>query len=128
MGGYVNLEFYKKFPTMTKTIVLMNSTTREDSEEQRLNRNRASALVQKNKVAFVNMAISNLLTPKSNKKLKMEVEELKKKAVKMSTKGIIASLQGMKIRTENTGSFTKFEGTKYIIAGKEDPVLDFNSL
>ncbi len=34
----------------------------------------------------------------------------------------------MKIRTDHTGLFAKFNGQKIIIAGKQDPVMDFNTI
>lgn len=128
MGGYVSLEFQNIFPTMCNSLVLVNSTPQADSEERKANRDRAAALVLKNKRAFVNMAISNLLMPENNKVFKSQIEELKQHALKFSTEGIYAAIKGMKIRTDHTGLFTKFKGQKIVIAGKGDPVMDFNTI
>ncbi|PKD21415.1 alpha/beta hydrolase [Salegentibacter salinarum] len=128
MGGYVSLEFQNIFPTMCNSLVLVNSTPQADSEERKANRDRAVALVLKNKRAFVSMAISNLLTPENNKIFKSQIEELKNRALKFSTEGIYAAIKGMKIRTDHTGLFAKFNGQKIIIAGKQDSVMDFNTI
>jgi len=128
MGGYVSLEFQNIFPTMCKSLVLVNSTPQADSEERKANRDRAAALVLKNKRAFVSMAISNLLTPENNTIFKSEIELLKNRALEFSSEGIYAAIKGMKIRTNHTGLLAKFEGQKIIVAGKQDPVLDFNTI
>ncbi|MBZ9728207.1 alpha/beta fold hydrolase [Salegentibacter sp. JZCK2] len=128
MGGYVSLEFQNIFPTICHSLVLVNSTPQADSEERKANRDRAAALVLKNKRAFVSMAISNLLTPENNKVFKSQIEELKNRALEFSTEGIYAAIKGMKIRTDHTGLFAKFKGQKIIVAGKQDPVLDFNTI
>ena len=125
MGGYVSLEFQKNFNSMCKAIVLINSTPAADSEERQENRDRASALVRKNKKAFVSMAIGNLLRPENSEKFKDELEILKQKAHKMESTAIIAALQGMKIRTDNSMSLKRFTGKKIIVAGESDPVLEF---
>jgi pimeloyl-ACP methyl ester carboxylesterase len=128
MGGYVALAFCESFPKMTKGLILMNSTTEEDSEERKINRDRAVDLVQSNKKAFVSMAISNLLTPENNKKFRTEIEELKDAALKFPIEGIVAALKGMKIRTNKKDVLKEFKGYKLIISGAKDPVLDSETL
>lgn len=128
MGGYVSLSFCEKHPEMINSLVLMNSTPEEDSEEKKENRERAVDLVRRNKPAYIKMAISNLLTPENNKKFKNETEKLKAEAMQFPEKGITAALQGMKIRTDKIEALKNFSGRKIIIAGKNDPVLEYNSL
>ncbi|WP_037318742.1 alpha/beta fold hydrolase [Salegentibacter sp. Hel_I_6] len=128
MGGYVSLEFQNIFPTICKSLVLVNSTPQADSEERKANRDRAAALVLKNKKAFVSMAISNLLTPENNKVFKSQIEVLKNRTLQFSTEGIYAAILGMKIRTDNTGHFAKFNRQKIIVAGENDPILDYNTI
>ncbi|TDN95172.1 pimeloyl-ACP methyl ester carboxylesterase [Salegentibacter sp. 24] len=128
MGGYVSLEFQNIFPTILHSLVLVNSTPQADSEERKANRDRAAALVLKNKRAFVSMAISNLLTPENNKIFKSEIDKIKNRAMEFTTAGIHAAIRGMKIRTDHTGLFAEFSKQKIIVAGKLDPVLDFNTI
>ncbi len=128
MGGYVSLEFQNIFPTIPTGLALINSTPVADSPERRKNRERATQLVQKNKKAFVSMAISNLLTPENNHKLKPEVEILKKRALTFSKEAIMAALQGMKIRTDHTELLRAYTKPKFIICGENDPVLDFKTI
>ena len=124
MGGYVGLAFVEKFPGLTKSLVLMNSTPEEDSEEKKINRDRSISIVRKNKKAFVSMAIRNLLPPENYLKFKKEIDELKNQANQMSEEGIIAALKGMKIRTNRISLLKNFRNPKYLILGTKDPVLN----
>jgi len=45
-----------------------------------------------------------------------------------SDKGITAALEGMKIRTNYTGLFSQFQGQKYLVAGRKDPVLTYTDI
>lgn len=126
MGGYVCLAFCKKFPIMSKGIVLLNSTPETDSEERRKNRDRAIKIVRKNKNSYISMAISNLLSEKNRELFPKELGKLKKEALCFSEEGIIAALRGMKIRTDKVSVLTLYNGPKYIVAGIDDPILKFS--
>ena len=60
MGGYVALAFCDAFPEKVKALCLMNSTSRADSDEKKINRNRAIEAVKNNYKTFVRISISNL--------------------------------------------------------------------
>ena len=128
MGGYVSLAFCQKFPIMTKGLVLLNSTPEADSEERRKSRDRSIKIVRKSKNAYISMAISNLLSEKNRELFPKELEKLKKDALGFSKEGIIGALKGMKIRTSKVSTLTHFKGSKYIIAGINDPVLIFSDV
>ena len=128
MGGYVSLAFCEKFLIMTESLVLLNSSPAPDSEEKKINRDKAIALVKKNKKAFVKMAVSNLVTKESNLKFENEMKELIKDALDFSEEGIISALKGMKIRTSKTAVLKAFQGTKYIVASKQDPVINYEEI
>ncbi len=126
MGGYVGLAFCKKFPILLKGIVLLNSTPESDNEERRINRDRAIKIVRKNKDSYISMAIANLLSAKNRELFPEQLEKLKKEALSLSEEGIIAALKGMKIRTDETSTLTLYNGSKYMVAGDKDPVLNFS--
>ncbi|MFV8225196.1 alpha/beta fold hydrolase [Christiangramia aquimixticola] len=128
MGGYVSLEFLKKFPKMLQSIVLINSTPVQDSEERKDVRDRSVELVGKNKKAYISMAISNLFADASREKYATEIDELKIRALKMSKEGVQAALIGMKNRTNLTEELKNFENQKVIIAADEDQILDIREL
>ncbi len=127
MGGYVTLAFLEQYPQNTAGLVLMNSTPEEDSAEKRINRDRSVAVVEKNKKAYINTAISGLVTPENNIKFKAELDTLKSEANTFPTQGITAALKGMKIRTNKKQLLKDFNNFKVIISGKNDPIMPYNS-
>lgn len=128
LGGYIALAFAELFPENIKKLCLLNSTALPDSKERQLNRDRAIKLVKKNAAIFVGMAIPNLFTEKSRLKFKGEIIFVKKEALKTSTQGIIASLEGMRIRKDRTFVLQNNTFKKLFILGKKDPLLNRNDL
>lgn len=128
MGGYVSLAFLEARPEMVNSIILLNSTPKADSEVRKTQRDKAVELVKQNKRTFVSLSISNLLTAGNIEKFGREVEALKEEAQQFGAKGIIAAIQGMKIRKDRTSILKSFKGGKYILAGKRDPVLDYQEI
>lgn len=124
MGGYVCLALLEKSPSPVKNLVLVNSTPEEDSEERKQNRERAIDLINRNKSAYIKMAISNLTSPENSRIFKSELEELKAEALQFSTEGIIACLRGMKIRTNKIELLKSLNAQKIMIMGRKDPVLN----
>ena len=128
MGGYVLLELLRNFPMILKSIMLINSTPVADSVEKQKIRDRSVKLVATNKEAYIKMAISNLYSESSMKKLASEIEELKSRAVTMNAKNVQAALLGMKIRTDYLEELKAFQNQKIIVAGKQDPILDIDEI
>ncbi|GAA4233518.1 alpha/beta hydrolase [Postechiella marina] len=128
MGGYVALAFAEKNPDALKGLVLINSTAVADTEEKKKNRDRAITAVKNNHKSFIRMAIANLLRPKNRKLFAEEKKATIKEALKTPLQGIVAALEGMKIREDREVllHFTPYK--KMMIIGKKDPVLDYNSL
>ena len=126
MGGYVALAYAELYPESIKGLVLLNSTSKEDSPERKKNRDRAIKAVKKDYETFIRLAISNLFSEDNRERLSTTIEKVKLQALKTPLQGIIASLEGMKIRKDreillNTSSFPKL-----LILGKKDPVLNYD--
>jgi pimeloyl-ACP methyl ester carboxylesterase len=128
MGGYVALAFAERHPEMCSEIVLLNSTPKADTAERKENRDRAIVLVKKHKDAFLSMAISNLFAEANKEIFTAEIESIKHDALKMKTQGIIAALEGMKIRKDRTRLLKKLTIPKTIIAGTLDPIMPVDDL
>lgn len=126
MGGYVTLAFCEKFPQSTSGIILMNSTPVEDTAEKKINRDRSVDVVKRNKKAYIDAAISGLVTPENDIKFKDEIDEIKDYATAFPTNGITAALLGMKIRTNKIEVLKKFNKLKIMISGKKDPIMPYN--
>lgn len=125
MGGYVGLAFAELFPNNIQKLVLLNSTSKEDSAEKKLNRTRAIKAVKQNYVNFVSLAIGNLFSENNRTRLANEIEKAKVQALKTPLQGIVASLEGMKIRKDREALLHKNLFPVLLILGKKDPVLNY---
>ncbi|MEN2415735.1 alpha/beta fold hydrolase [Flavobacterium mesophilum] len=125
MGGYVGLAFSELYPDKIKKLVLLNSTSKEDSAEKKLNRTRAIKAVKQNYVSFVSLAIANLFSENNRIRLANEIEKVKEQALKTPLQGIIASLEGMKIRKDRETLLHENRFPVLLILGKKDPVLNY---
>ena len=125
MGGYVALAFAEMYPLAVKGMVLLNSTSKADTEERKTNRDRAIKAVKKDYIGFVRLSIANLFNPDNRERLVDEIEKVRAEALKTPLQGIVASLEGMKIRKDRE---TLLRSTTYpilLILGKKDPVLNY---
>jgi pimeloyl-ACP methyl ester carboxylesterase len=125
MGGYVALAFAEMFPAKIKGLVLMNSTSKADSEERKINRSRAIKAVKKDYVGFIRLSIANLFNPDNRERLSGEIEKVKTEALKTPLQGIVASLEGMKIRKDREALLRSTSYPILLILGKKDPVLNY---
>lgn len=125
MGGYVSLAFAELYPEMIKGIVLLNSTSKEDSQERKLNRMRAVKAVKQNASVFVGMSIANLFSEENREKLSNEIEAVKEEALKTPLQGIISALEGMKARKDREFILHQATFPILLILGKKDPVLNY---
>ena len=125
MGGYVGLAFAELFPKNINKLVLLNSTSKADSHEKKINRNRAIKAVKQNYVNFVSLAIGNLFSENNRTRLTEEIEEAKIQALKTPLQGIVASLEGMKIRKDRESLLKENLFPVLLILGKKDPVLNY---
>ena len=126
MGGYVALAFAELYPDNVKGIVLQNSTSRADSDERKTNRDRAIVAVKQNYSAFIRMSIANLFSEDNRERLADIIEEVKLEALKTPLQGIVAALEGMKIRKDREVILHFAPYPIQLILGKKDPVLNYD--
>ena len=128
MGGYAGLAFAEHHPEMISGLCLMNSSSRADSDEKKTNRDRAIEAVKKNHRAFVKIAIPNLFSEDNRERFADQIVDITDKALLMSPQGIIAALEGMKVRKERTPLLLEKKFPLLMIIGKKDTALDYDSL
>jgi len=126
MGGYIGLAFAELYPEKLQKLVLLNSTSKEDTAEKKLNRTRAIKAVKQNYTSFVSMAIANLFSENNRERLANEIEKVKTEALKTPLQGIVASLEGMKIRKDRENILKRNLFPVLLILGKKDPVLNYD--
>lgn len=123
MGGYVALAFAELYPDTVKGIVLVNSTSRADTDERKRNRERAIVAVKQNYSAFIRMSIANLFCEDNRERLADSIEEVKLEALNTPLQGIVAALEGMKIRKDREVMLHFAPYPIQLILGKKDGVL-----
>lgn len=126
MGGYVALAFAEFYPDYVKGLVLLNSTSRADSDEKKHNRDRAIKAVKHNHTNFVRLSIANLFSEDNRIILAQEIEYVKTEALKTPLQGIVASLEGMKIRKDREVLLHFGSYPILLVLGKQDPVLKYD--
>lgn len=126
MGGYVALAFAELYPDNVKGLFLLNSTSRADSDERKINRDRAIKAVKQNHTNFVRISITNLFNEDNREVFAKEVEKVKLQALKTPLQGIVASLEGMKIRKDREVLLHFAPYPIQLVLGKKDGVLIYD--
>ncbi|AXG74017.1 alpha/beta hydrolase [Flavobacterium arcticum] len=126
MGGYVALAFGELYPDMVKGIVLQNSTARPDSDERKKNRDRAIQAVKRDHTSFVRLAIANLFSEENRERLLPEIEALRSQALKTPVQGIVAALEGMKVRNDREVLLHFGPYPIMLVLGKKDQGLPYD--
>jgi len=127
MGGYISLAFSEKYPDKINKLVLLNSSSEADSKERQINRDRAIQVIQTHKEVFIKMGIAALFTEERQKKFKHLIEKFSAEAFDFPVEGIIAAIEGMKVRKDRTSVLKEFKGEKYMISGIEDPIIPISN-
>jgi len=128
MGGYVALALAELFPDRVNGLCLMNSTALDDSPEKKTNRDRAIQAIKQNHKTFIRLSIANLFRPKNRKIYSNDIQKIIKEALQFPVQGMIAALEGMKIRKKRVQLFRNASYKKMIIIGRKDPALHYETL
>jgi pimeloyl-ACP methyl ester carboxylesterase len=126
MGGYVALAFAELYPEMMKGLVLLNSTSKADSHERKINRNRAIKAVKQNYSAFVSLSIANLFSEANRERLADDIIKVREQALQTPLQGIIAALEGMKVRKDREKLLHTATFPMLLILGEKDGVLNYS--
>ncbi|GAB4140061.1 MAG: alpha/beta hydrolase [Bacteroidia bacterium] len=128
MGGYVALAFAEKYPEHVSGLCLFHSTARPDSEEKKLDRERAIRIVKRDTSKYTSALVTNLFALANVKYFKKEITWLKRIASRTKKQAIVACLEGMKIRKSREVILKFAAFPVMIIAGTRDNVIPCQSL
>ena len=98
-------------------------SSRADSDERKTNRDRAIKAVKQNYTNFVRLSIANLFSEDNRERLENEIEKVKLEALKTPLQGIVAALEGMKIRKDREVLLHFAPYPIQLVLGKKDSVL-----
>ncbi|MBL0046827.1 MAG: alpha/beta hydrolase [Bacteroidetes bacterium] len=128
MGGYVALAFAELYSDNLKGMVLFHSTALPDSKEKKRDREKAIEFVKKNPKVYAQEATKKLFAPLNVDLFRNKVELAQSISVRTSQQGIIAALEGMKVR-KNREVVLKFARYPVLfIAGKLDTTIPFERI
>lgn len=127
MGGYVALAYADLHPNNLKGICLFNSTAFADSDTKKADRDRAIKVVKESPRIYVNELIPKLFAQHRLDELKTEIKKVKIIASLTSKQGIIASLEGMKIRPDRT-HILRLRIPILFVAGEKDNVIPIDTI
>jgi pimeloyl-ACP methyl ester carboxylesterase len=121
MGGYVTMAFAELYPKVLSGYSLFHSTCFADSEEKKLNRDREISLVKCGKKRqIVNVNIPKGFANENVRIFPQEVERAKRVALGNPDQGIIAILNGMKVRRDRTERLQNDQLPLLLIGGMND--------
>ncbi len=120
MGGYVALDFAERYSHLLKGMVLFHSHALKDSEEAKKQRELTIEKIKIDHNSFINNFIPDLFATINVEKYLSEIEKLIFQASCTPKIGIIAALEGMKIRNSKLNVLATSSYPVLFIIGKED--------
>lgn len=120
MGGYVSLAFAQKYPKNIRALGLFHSQAASDSVEARKNRDRTIDIVQSDSRGFIKAFIPDLFAPENQERFAGEIGNLKMQAERTPVEGVVAALEGMKLRKDSLELLKSITVPVLFIAGKKD--------
>lgn len=127
MGGYVSLALAENYPDDVRGLCMFHSSAKADNEAKKKDRTRAIKVVKRNAKIFIDEAIPNLFNTKYKPHLRA-IDKAKKTALQTSKQGVVAALEGMRIRLDRE-IILKFAPYPVLyVIGKEDNILPYKDL
>jgi pimeloyl-ACP methyl ester carboxylesterase len=127
MGGYVVLSYLAKYRGKVSGICLFHSTPFADNEEKKANRDREIELIKQGKQEILfNTNVPKGFATDNLVKFSAKVEWAKKVAATCQPEGIIALLEGLKIRMDRQSLLKETTMHVLYILGKKDNYISYD--
>ncbi len=123
MGGYVTLEFLRKYPAETEGIILFHSVPFADTPEKKAQRDREIEVVLAGKKDLLAAGVANSLAPANRKRMANHIEELADQVFLTEDAGVLALLRGMEQRRDNNATLTESSVPQMFIFGRGDEFI-----
>ena len=127
MGGYVALAYAELHPEKLEQLGLFFSTPQADSPARQVMRDKAAELVQQNHNSFIRASIPQLFDTTMHEAFQPAIHCQINQSLEMSVEGIVAAIQGMKIRKDRTYILESGAISVGVFAGKLDTITPFDS-
>ena len=127
MGGYVALAYAELHPEKLEQLGLFFSTPKADSPARQVMRNKAAELVQYNHNSFIRASIPQLFDTSTHEDFQPAINRQINQSLEMSMEGIVAAIQGMKIRKDRTHILESGAIPVGVFVGKLDTIIPFDN-
>lgn len=128
MGGYTALAFADMYPEKVNGLCLFHSSAMADTEEKKIDRDRAIEVIKKDKDAFLEGMIPKMFATANLEKLKVDVDKILAIAKNITKEGLIAALAGMRDRRDRRHVLDKADYPVLFIIGKDDLLIPFDKM
>jgi len=124
MGGYVVLEFYRKYPQRIAGLILAATRAGADSPEAKASRDKAAMTAREKGVgAIVETMLPKILSQKSFQTRPELVTRVRKMMASTSLAGIVDDLAAMRDRTDSTAMLAHIDKPTLIMHGADDQLI-----
>ena len=124
MGGYIALEFYRRYPEQVAGLILAATRAGADSVEGKAGRDKAAELAKNEGATAVSSGmLSKMLAPEnyaSDEELVEYVEDVMSTA---SLNGVVGALAAMRDRVDSTPMLSEINVPVLIIHGADDQLI-----
>jgi len=124
MGGYVALEYLRKYPESVSGIVLFHSGPNPDTEEKKADRQREVNLIMGGKKELIARMFPQVgFAPQNRSRLSDKIEELSDQITLTEDEGIVAALRGMGERHDSNETLRNSNVPQLFIFGRHDEYI-----
>lgn len=124
MGGYVALEFYRRYPERVAGLVLASTRAGADSAEGRVGRDKAAETARSQGAkAIADSMLPKLLAPQNYEDQPDVVEFLQEMMESASVEGIVGALNAMRDRPDSTSMLREIDVPTLVIHGADDKLI-----
>lgn len=128
MGGYVGLELAASHTEKVKGVVLFHSHAAPDDEQTKDNRRRTINIVNVNRSNFIHQFIPALFAEENRERLAEQIQALQNRAGSISSKSVIAALEGMRERKGGLDLLMSSTIPFFFVIGKNDSRMSYNKV
>jgi pimeloyl-ACP methyl ester carboxylesterase len=129
MGGYVAMSFLANYKSKILGLCLFHSNPFSDNDEKKANRDREIEIINQGKLyILLNTNILKGFATDNLEYFKARVEWAKKIAANCKPEGIIALLEGLKIRPDRQMLLKETDIPVLFILGRKDNYIDFKTM
>ncbi len=124
MGGYIALEFYRRYPKRVAGLILAATRAGADSAEGKAGRDKAAETARsQGAAATASGMLPKLLAPQNYDDQPDVVEFVQEMMESASVEGIVGALMAMKERPDSTPTLPEIEVPTLIIHGAKDQLI-----